>query len=316
MCRPFITSVIACTALCSAIIGQTNADIVAQFADGNDNFNGGLNPPSVDSYFGMAGGGWGGAWSTAKNASSTFSSGVINTAPIHGGGNYLNATLTLAPGVAGQAAAGRQYQAPAGFQLSDPHTISFKFRPETDFPDDANLSDRYQIWDNTTGNQSATAANNTWAIASYGAGSAAGPLGTVSGNWGFLSGSTSSNAFNAQTFVDTGINVQAGKVYSFEITTDPTSKSWSATISDGVNTFTSGTLLWRNQTVSQAGGNLFWGTQKSAISVGNTMTYSLDNVRIAFVPEPSSFGITAMLIGLLAAKCGTRQAKSAGGYVR
>ncbi len=281
--------VVIVTAVC--LWGPVNAglaDIVAQFTDGNDNFNGGFISPTVNSYYGKAGDGWAGPWTTSKTASAAFSSGVINTNPINGSGNYLNATLTIAPNIAGQAAVGRQYYDPTDSgQLSQPHSISFDFRPETNFPVDANLSDRYQIWDNTSGNQNATSVNNTWAIAAYGDENPTGPGGVIGKNWGFLDGNLSSNAFTAQTFIDTGIAVQANTTYRFEIFTDPTTKTWSATITDGVNSFTSGTLLWRNQTAEQAGSHLFWGAQKSGLSEFAAMTYSLDNVSVS-IDLPSS----------------------------
>jgi hypothetical protein len=302
----WIAAVAAVLISCFAAMSGSAA-IVANFADGNDDTNGGANPPTVDSFRGAAGDGWNGAWTRQTNflAASLvqFTTTVSNSTPLNGGGNYLSATLdasALTSGTFGQAAVARKYDAMSGgVDPTLPHVISFDFRPDVALQL-GSLNDRFQIFDNVGGFQSSTLSSNTWVLAAYGSGSG-GPIGTVAGNWGFISGSTSSNAFTSQTFIDTGLTITAGTTYHVEIQTDPDNKEWTASISDGNSTFNSGTLLWRNQGVNTAGTYLHWGALRtSAAASGPVTDFSLDNIAI-WVPEPPSVALLAL--GLAATMC-------------
>jgi len=269
----------------------------AHFSDGNDDSNGGVNPPTVDSFRGTAGSGWGGAWRANTNFSPAFSANVDNVSPVNGGGNYLKVSLNQTSGNFGQAAVNRQYVAQGGVQLDQSHVISFDFRTDAALVT-GSLNDRYQIFDHINGNESATLSQNTWVIAAYGS-AAGGPQGVVPGNWGLLNGNVSNNGFTAQQFIDTGFAVTAGATYHMVVTTNPATKTWQASISDGLTTFTSDTLLWRNQTATAAGGYVYWGLQQTAAvgQVAGPYQFSLDNISIA-VPEPTAWGLSAPTIGL------------------
>lgn len=301
-----LIAIIAATVLEVALVLPCPAAIIANFTDGNDNTNGGVDPPTPDSFRGSAGEGWNAAWTRQTNFLSSsvaqFTTTVTNTTPLNGGGNYLSASLdasALTTGSFGQAAVARKYDAvPNGVDPSQPHIIRFDFRPDVALQL-GSLNDRFQIFDNVGGFQSSTLSSNTWVLAAYGSGSG-GPINTVAGNWGFLSGSTTNNGFTAQTFVDTGFAVTAGTTYTVEIHTDPVNKQYSASISDGNSTFNSGTLLWRNQGVNTAGTYVHWGALRTSAAAGGPVTgFSLDNISIT-VPEPASALLFAIGLGLTA----------------
>lgn len=297
MNRRYWATLAAAFLLSGAVATSATAAITAEFADGNDDTNGGVNPPTVDSFRGTGGDGWTGGWARFTNFSPTFITNVESTSPVNGGGDYLQASLQQASGDFGQATVMRQYENVAGgVQLDQPHHISFDLRTDTALSSSGSINSRFQIFDNSSAGQSATSSTNSWVIAGYSA-AGSGPSGIVSGNWGFLSGSTTSNSFTAQTFVDTGIAIEAGTTYHMDVFTDPTTKTWVGTISNGTETFTSGSLNWRNnQVATAAGGYLYWGIQKQASVGGDPYAFSLDNIAIT-VPEPA----TVLLAALLAA---------------
>jgi len=281
---------VLCGVLALATASPAIAEIVARFSDGNDETSGGTSAPTVDSYRGAAGGGWGGPWRTNTNFGPVFTAGVDAAAPVNGGGNYLAVSLSQQSGNFGQAAVNRQYTDPTNSgQLSQTHTISFDFRTDVALATElegATFNDRYQIFDHVNGNESATLMANTWTIAAYGAPSASAPGGIEPGNWGFLHrGAGSTGAFNTLTFVDSGIKVTAGATYHMEVTTNPTTKTWSAVISDGTTTYNSltsfGPLGWRNQDATEAGGHLYWGMQKNRLTPSDEYRFSLDNISIS-----------------------------------
>jgi hypothetical protein len=264
-------------------------EIVANFTDGNDDTSGGANPPSVDSFRGTPGLGWVSSWGQYTNLGPpVMMSGVEDTLPVNGGDNYLNVTLDYETGgnFFGQGAVTRQYADTTDQdQLSQQHTISFDFRADTGI-ELGSIEDRFQIWDNSTGFQSSTQPTSTWIIAAYGNGSGTGPAGIVGGNWGFISGHPTETGFGLQTFVDTGFTVTAGTTYHFEVTTDPTTKTWVAKISDGVTEFASGSLNWRNRTAISAGGHVYWGMQKRRDLGVDPYGFSLDNISISIELPP------------------------------
>jgi hypothetical protein len=199
----------------------------------------------------------------------------------------------------------RQYSSFGSVDTAQPHTISFDYRPQVSLPTSggtnySDIDNRYQVFGSTS-EDTGTGVNNTWvAIAAPGGTAAGSPQGVVAGNWGFLSGSTSSTGFNNQTFVDSEIPMSPGTVYHFEITVYPATKSYVGHISDGTNTFTSGSLLFRNQgTAPVVGDYLHFGRRQQGQNTNPSsqpLGFSLDSVLIVAVPEPA--GLLLMLIGI------------------
>lgn len=294
MYRSFIPICIASLLIAGIVVSPSSGEIVANFTDGNDDTMGGANPPTVDSFRGAPGAGWGNSWGQYTNLGPpVMTSSVENTNPINGGGNYLKVSLGYETGgnFFGQGAVTRQYvDTTDQNQLSQTHTISFNYRADTAI-ELGSIEDRFQIWDNSTNFQSSTQTSNSWIIAAYGNGSGGGPQGIVGGNWGFINGNASDTSFGAQQFVDTGFTVTAGTTYHFEITTNPAARTWVASISDGNSTFTSGTLNWRNRTATSAGGYLYWGAQQRRDLGVGPYEFSLDNISVSIeLPVESLFG--------------------------
>jgi len=251
-------------------------------------FTGG-NGAGVDSFPGSAGDGWQGGWSSLSDKA-TASATVVSAAPLNGGGNYLSATSTGDGGGIGVAAWGRRYGAAGGgVSLSQTQTISWSFRID-ESQSSLNTSfttgnDRYQFF-GTTAVANSSGAANEWFVFASGDNPSAVP-GFVANHWGFYDGGTAGTGFNAGTFVDSGITVAAGQTYSFNIVSDPLTRTYVGSISiDGSVAFTSDPLKWRNYSTnpSSSGGYFFAGV--SADAAGETRSFSLDDIQVA--PEPSS----------------------------
>lgn len=243
------------------------AVLTLDFADGNGT-------TSVDQYAGIAGSGWNTAWTTASGSSVTASSStVINTAPLYtGGGNYLSTSFT----VSGSATANqwvrvsRQINA-SSISLTSPVSFSFTLRPDSTV---SNANETFTIFNSTAATQNTSAAD-TWKITADG------------GGWNIYNGNT------AVAVGKVGATALAGTDYQFTIYSDPSTKTWTATIYNISNnvTYNSGTLSWRNTAATSENTFLNFVSQSGATS-SQTFGYSLDNIVV--VPEPSVSSLTAM----------------------
>lgn len=293
--RVFSTSAIL---FVSAVGAQ--AVTVADFTGGNSN-------GVVDGFRGMAGQGWQAGWLT--NISNTnVTQTVTNTAPLNGGGNYLSMSSTTSG--TGSSATGwnRQYGGSGGgVSLSAAHTISWSFRVDEDAASlTSNFTqgtDRYQFFGTGASSNTTTTANE-WFVFSSGATPATAGGNFAAGKWEFYSGGASSTAFDQGTIVDSGISMVSGTTYFFTITTDPTTRTYVGTVSDGVNSFTTGTLNWRNTSANPTASGGYFVTSLTSSAPGEIRSASLDSISI--VPEPSS---SLLLLGT-AALLGTRRKRS------
>ena len=195
-----------------------------------------------------------------------------------------------------------------GLLISQPHYVSFDLRVDADLSPTGTASSRYQIFDSRGSGDTSTNSSCTWIIAAY-AGTSGAPTGTVAGNWGFQSGTNQSGpsadeSFGSQTFIDSGIAAEAGTIYHFDVYTDPTTRSWRGSISNGVDSFTTGLLNWRHRDPDDGnvGTNLYWGMVQDG-AVDYSYEFSLDNINIA-VPEPAS---GALILAAAAFACCTRR---------
>ena len=244
------------------------------------NFDAGNTSGAVDGYVGMAGDGWAGAWETALTLTGdppepvgepTIS--VESVAELFpGGGNYLSFTAAETS----KAAVAREYaDISAGFDASVPHTISFKLRIDEDVQDGGSYDtyqDRYFVCD-SPGAVTGTTYDNSWSLFSFATDT--GPL--PGKNWGVFDGTCDNSGLTSARIVDTGIPLVGGTVYDVEITVDPSRRLYSASISDGVNSFYQENLRFRTAEYA-IGGTLSFGVLSEAAA--DTRAFSLDAISI------------------------------------
>lgn len=229
-------------------------------------FAGGQGTTSVDQYTGTSGSGWISGWSTAVTSSSTFSGSVANASPVvPGGGNYLAATVTTTGTSAPQATVFRQYDGTSsGVDVSLDHTISFDFRGGTTLV--SATSQSYNLFASTNSSRSGLDNTDTWAFK------------VENGTWRVMSG----NNAGGGAYLNTGMNFAAGTTYSFTVSVDADTKTYTASIYNGSSTYTSGTLGFRSSSAVD-GSYLYFGASGS--DSGQSYSFSLDNLNV--VPEPS-----------------------------
>lgn len=221
---------------------------------------------------GTSGGGWLNGWRSSTSGNVALTAQVLNASPIGSGGNYFSSTLTAnaATGSTQVMAIGRAYDV-TGNSLADVTAlhINFDFRVDS-IPGTM----RYDLFENQV---RATGATST----SYN-------FRTVGGFWNTISGT-------GATLTATTLAFTAGTTYSFAIVLNPTNSTWSYTISDGTNSVSGSSLGFRttgfavDAAAGSVGGRWFEviGTETTDVSSQAT-TFSLDNLSISTIPEPSS----------------------------
>lgn len=254
-----------------------HAQVVADFTGGNGT-------ASVDQYQGIAGDGWLNAWgvnTTGTSGGTSFVPTVTNTSPLNGGGNYLSTTLTAGSG----SSKGTVQRIVDGtsFDLASPYTVSFDIRLDTAFTTFTADTDYLQIFDRINPDSSDFGGNGAWLIRAAGA-----SVNTITArNWMYYNGGKNAAGYNPANFVDSGVALVPGTVYSFLIAVDPVNLEYTVSINGGL---ASAAMGFRNNTAANLGGLMFGGQTSGT---GETITFSVDN--IAVVPEPSvtALGIVA-----------------------
>lgn len=275
--KTFLPS-LALGALClTATTGQ--ATTVANFSDGA-----GATP---DGYVGSAGNGWGGAWITTLSASpnNPTAVGTVSTAtPVNGGGNYLSYSVASVSTAANTAALSRAYSNNgtngSTVDFTQSLTYKFDFRVDTLPAGFSSTGDYFAITDRSGGGDVST--SSTWAIKA--AGLTSGGLGTAT--WGFYNGAAAGAAISDTNYVSSGITLTAGTTYTFTINSEPTTRSYTATLTDGTSTFNSLTLGYETASFSATGTYSIF--DRLVGTNAENRTFSLDNLSIIGVPEPSS----------------------------
>lgn len=257
-----------------SIIPATDAQIVANFSDGNST-------SAVDAWTGRAGNGWASAWSSGANKNASLSAGVVSTMPLQDGGNYLSVAVTnsVTTGESMQSGIiGRRYEAAPGIDLNSAHTISFEFRLDSD----ASTFDRVYFSGAQKSMLNLTDAGTTWLI-----------RGNSSGTILLHDGTQS-------TRLD-GITLNQGNVYRFTINVMPSplaaDSRYSVTVEDltaATGPTTSGLLKFYTPQTDVGGFINF----TASVTTGNTAIYSLDN--IAVIPEASSVTLGGFALTTLA----------------
>jgi len=264
---PSVKALAGILCLTLGVASAPAAVLTLDFANGNGT-------TSVDQYAGIAGSGWNTAWTTAAGSNVTSStSTVINTTPLYSGsGNYLSTSYTV-NGLGGGnqwVRVSRQVNSSA-ISLTSPVSFSFTLRPDSTV---SNANETFTIFNATAATQN-TGASDTWKITADG------------GGWNIYNGNT------AVAVGKVGATNLAGTDYQFTINSDPSTKTWTATIFNISNnvTYNSGTLSWRNTAATSENTFLNFVSQGGA-ATSQTFGYSLDNIVV--VPEPSVGTLAAM----------------------
>jgi hypothetical protein len=266
--NPLIIPLLAVVTTLAASTPLASAAVIADFSGGNGT-------ATPDQYVGTAGDGWSGAWAQPTGLSGT----VVNTTPLNGGGNYLQANLS-------NTTAGlfinRSWD-DAAVSYTDPLTISWSFRFDSPLTN-------FTVAADTIGFLDGVGATSTFQINALGLGSGTAPTRT----WVFYDGNQDGGAFNANNYVSSGMALVSGTVYDFSVTLDPSTRTYVGTVSNGITTFTSDPLGFRTSAFS-ANGSVQFGMRQSAGT--DNFQFSLDSVQI--VPEPSALALAMLgLAGL------------------
>ncbi|HYE18408.1 MAG TPA: PEP-CTERM sorting domain-containing protein [Tepidisphaeraceae bacterium] len=260
------------------------AAIVADFTDGN-----GTALP--DQWTGVAGSGWATAWGSSGSAAGT---GVVNTSPLDGGGNYLQFVDNTATT---PAYIRRQYATSGDVNITQPYRISLRYRFDGTMGDFTAFNDRLAIFGDP-GAVTSSATSNTWLVGVAGGNSGASASQSVfPGNW-YMYDNNGSTDFATSNMVDTGLALVGGRVYGITVDVDPTTGTYDATIDDGVNpAFTASDLTFRRG--AGASSASWFHVSGNATAATDNSAFSLDGVVISPVPEPSTAALLLIGAGLL-----------------
>jgi len=268
--------------LAASLAGAARASVVADFTNGNDDVT------HVDAYHGVPGDGWKSPWvenQILTSGDSLLATNLVSNAnPIAGGGNYLGSSVTTSVSAGASASYATSRDFSDGIDLSIPYRIEFTVRID----EDVSLGfdeyhDRYVLCDGDA-TTAGTSSVNSWSILAHGAAGAAAHAGVV-GHWAFYNGSNNGTYLGTDParLLDTGIAVITGSVYSFTVTVDPNQKTWSGTVSDGIDTYSQSDMGWRTS-ASLGKPYLVFGTKADAGD--ETRAWSIDAVTITQVPGP------------------------------
>jgi len=246
-------------------------------------FNAGATDTEVDGYPGMAGLGWGGPWQHTMSSTTgvTGTVEVLSSNPLKPGdasGNYVQVTNTH---TADKTYSGfcRNYKVTdGGIDWTKEHTIQFSIRIDEDLTagNFTTQDDRYHI--SNVGGTKNTDTTASWMVTLVGGEGTYADADDV-GEWIFYDGNRDSGAMDVTRTVSSDMTVVSGTVYDFTIVVDPETQSYVGSVTDGINTFTSGTLGWRRSS-TEIGANLMFDTRAGGVVFGDERKFSLDNVVI------------------------------------
>lgn len=271
--------------VCLLALGSTVAS-AAVIAD----FSGGSGTTQPDQYLGMAGDGWAEAWSSRTGSQSTSSFTVNDSTPFGpDGGNYLqiNYQRTATGTGSNRTGVARPFltTGSSSIDMSKAYTIAFDFRADT-----------LTGWDSSA-DQIAFSSESTSTIGSFGADTPWSLLIRGDNRWVVTNGNGVGGISNLD-FTSLGLtSLTAGTVYSIKVFIDPEAKGYDLTITAGDTTYRAsdlndGNLLGFRTNATAKDANVL--QFRSYTSELGTINWSLDNIEIASVPEPSVVG---MLIG-------------------
>ncbi|EIQ01195.1 hypothetical protein OpiT1DRAFT_05764 [Opitutaceae bacterium TAV1] len=239
---------------------------------------------------GTAANGWSSPWVETKGDGVALSATIKNTAPLAGNGNYLAVSLSATS--ANSATVNRAItEASSGINTAAAYQITFDFRLDQDF-----TANQQVFLYAAPGSSSVTSASVSWSI-----------VGDTTNGWRLNNGNKNGSVI-AQ--VKTNVAVTTGVIYSFTIDVDPSTRTWSASItsSAGDYTNTGDAFGFRTAADTMTSPKLsFGGTPGNATDA--TLNFSIDSVNITQVPEPARTALVWAGFGLLATiiiTCGRR----------
>ncbi|MFA5687825.1 MAG: hypothetical protein WC959_01535 [Kiritimatiellales bacterium] len=190
------------------------------------NFTEGFGTSSWDQYTGKAGGGWQSAW--VISGEGLFGQ-IVSSSELDRGGNYLNGSMNVKEGVK-EAFFAREWDTSA-LKETGIVKISWKWRMDSR---SFGHGDRICF-------QEGTSSRSTFNIFAYGT-----PVNnTAPRQFMFFDGDKKGNFDNSQ-MVDSGMTMIPGTVYTFTVTLNQRTKTWTAAISDGKKTVESQPLGFRS----------------------------------------------------------------------
>lgn len=254
--------------------------VVANFSDGNT-------PGTIDTYTGSTGGaGWVGGWSTYGTSDVTVTPTVSLTDPL---GSPCDPYLSVTASGAGDRTLRRHYEAYGDLDPAKPHRISWTWRFDGDPADLNSVNDRIHFFGQDNAH-SGSGADNSWLIGWV---AADGSYDIHEGHWYFYD--RVDGSFNKGNMVNTGLELDPDAIYDFAVTVYPDLGTYDAWLSDGTNRYGATGLTFRNGDTGVYDWIHFGGCSSAD---GDDWAFSLDSVKIEYVPEPATIGL---LLGGLAA---------------
>ena len=258
---------------------SSSPNIVANFSDGNT-------PGAIDTYTGSTGGaGWVGGWGSHASTGSTTAT-VATADPL---GSPCDPCLSVSATGSGDHLVRRRYEAFGDLDPAKPHRISWTWRFDGNVAQQTHFNDRIHFFGQDNAH-TGTGGDNSWLIGWIGDD---GSLDIHEGYWYFydrLNGS-----FTKENMVNTGLGLDPSAIYDFAVTVYPELGTYDAWMSDGTNSYAATGLTFRNGDTGVYDWIHFGG---SASADGDDWAFSLDSVKIEYVPEPATIGL---LLGGLAA---------------
>ncbi len=268
------------------------AQIIANFADGNTT-------DEVDGYMGKAGNGWSGSWgqrgyatpnNTANRNAAFGSVGVVNDGTL-----WDTPRLKVTPSNnttgTGVGVSRPYHQVSEYVDARMPVMISFQFSIDDLGSFLSTPTNQIFIGENggDSGNRTTTSA---WYIQGFGGTNYAEAPGGSSfstarqGQWNF--------GLGGDLYEPTGIRLEAGVLYTFTLSIYPSTgegvdSTYTAYLTNGTDNYQSGILKFRSE--EELGRTIVFAESYVA---GQGATYSLGNISIAQIPEPSSVALLLM----------------------
>lgn len=271
--------------LAAAIVTNAGAvTVVENFNSGT--FPGAASPPA-----------WTNGWSSSAGTATIVANPAAGS-QLNGGGDYLSIT----GGSTNSNYTVRRSLNTTTFTSTTPYTISWDYRLDSPLSTFTAAGDKRIQFGSTISSSVAGSDDSTgWLIGvkSQGYG---GTTPALNNQWFFYdnaSSGTTTGAYSETHMNGTGIMLQSGVLYSFSVTVDPASRTYSASITvdgDPLSTVTQHGLRFRNQSTTNAS-HLYFGHFN-----GDNVPFSgsFDNLVIDTIPEPAAALLSALsLIPLL-----------------
>jgi hypothetical protein len=249
---------------------------VANFTDGNTSL-------AVDQFIGTAGLGWDAGWNITIGGGTAPTATVVDSSPVNDAGNYLSVSTSYN----GDTAIGREFDntgAAGGYDIT-----ATKLKTTLDLRVDTlsgwDSTSDYLTVHGTSNTDSVTQFNvgglSTFIIRAFGASPAAGKNAS---EWLLYNGASDGGGYNTNNFVNSGMPVVAGNTYTFTIISDPVTKKYSGSISDGTDTVTWSNLGWRAAAPADR-----IAINNKVSNLADTLSYSLDSVLITEAPASEDY---------------------------